>query len=150
MEFKAHRPSEYTKEKHDSIVNSISKNCPYEVAAWGARICEGTLYNWLNKGKADLAAGINSEFVQLLKDITQAEHNKIQEHLEKIELNPTASKGRMWILERRWRKYFGQDAAFYQELLEKATRLDETLKKLTDNNLQGAQIHGREMDSKGD
>lgn len=146
MEFKRGRPVEISKEKCDLLIAGIKQNLPYEMCAWKARIAESTLYEWLRIGKEDKEKGINSMFVQLSEDLVNAEAMKVAEHLQNIEGGDKSSKGRMWILERRWRKYFGQDSLFYQELLERASKIEEAFKRLMETNLQGAQINGQKVD----
>ncbi len=47
------------------------------------------------------------------------------------------------------REDFGVEAVEYKELLELFNKLSESFKRFSENPLQGAMSHGREMDSKG-
>jgi len=126
-------PFAYTQEKHDALVAAIGKNLPYEVAAWHARVCERTFYNWMTRGKEDIQAGKNTEFAQLVQDVLNVESLKITQHLDSIENGHVAWRGRLAILERRWRKFFGADAGIIQELLELITKLKQDINQLKAN-----------------
>lgn len=150
IEFQTGRPNHYTRERHDKIIAAIRKNAPYEIAAWSARICGNTLTNWMTQGKNDKNAGIHSDYAQLLDDILDTEANKVMEHLTLIEAGHKTWQPRLKILERRWRKYFGQDASLYQELVDRALKIEEAFKRLHDLPMQGATSHGGEMDTESD
>jgi hypothetical protein len=131
------KPFEYTQEKHDKIIASIKRNLPYEAAAWSARICERTLYYWIESGRNDFKEGNDTVFAQLLQDILETEAEKMGEHLDAIEGGHIAWRGRLAILERRWRKFFGADAGIIQELLELITKLKEDIANLKANQGKG-------------
>lgn len=113
----------------EKIIELIENNVPYEMAAWGAGICEKTLYVWLSKGKEDEKNKIKSAFSELLQGVKEAECKKIAQHLLAIQNQEKNWQSRAWILERRWRKQFGQDAGIIQELLEKQEKLEAMLSK---------------------
>lgn len=117
----------YTKIVHFTIVTSISRNAPYEVAAWCARISEKTLYEWIKKGNDDIKNGRRTNFATLVEDILEAEGQKIISHLDAIEGGEDSWRGRLAILERRWRKFFGVDAGIIQDLMDNITKLRQDI-----------------------
>ena len=105
------RPSKFTPERRAAIIDSISHRIPYELAALANGICEETLYAWLRTGIADQKAGIDSEYALFSEAIKSTEQKKIRHHFDKIDANIERWQADAWILERRWYKYFGQNAA---------------------------------------
>src|SRR3990167_933993 len=124
-------------ERINKIVDSISSNCPYQVAAWGAGICETTLFDWLKTGKEDIANDIDSLYSRLAKSVKEAEHNKMKDHLSVIQSATDGEEknwqARAWILERRWRQYFGQDAAQLAEIKQMHSEMKEMTKGKSDD-----------------
>ena len=111
------------------IIDAIDRNLPYEMAAWAARISEQTLYTWLKQGAVDVAAQKNTEYSNLLEDMHESECRKVVQHLDSIERQTKNWQARSWILERRWRKYFGVDAGLIQDLMEKQEKLQAMFEK---------------------
>lgn len=103
------RPSKFTNERCEQIIIDISKRVPYELAAEANGICEATLYDWLNTGKAHQLEGIDSEFTRFSESIKRAELNRVLEHTEMIAAKPERWQADAWLLERRWPKYFGNN-----------------------------------------
>jgi hypothetical protein len=110
------RPSKISPKIKAKILDAIEGNLPYDMAAWSARICEKTLYTWINKGKADREAGIESEYLDLLQGIKEVEANKVRKLEANIEMGIERWQSQAWLLERRWRQYFGADAGIIAEL----------------------------------
>jgi len=119
------RPHKITPEIRKIILDSINSALPYEAAAWRAGICEKTLYNWLNKAKADKEAGIESEHLSLLQDIKAIEGNRMQALAESVMGGVDRWQSCAWMLERRWRQFYGADAGIIAEL-------QQTFKELND------------------
>ena len=112
------RPSKICPEARKAVMQGVMGNLPYDVCAWKARICEATLYNWINQGKKDKAEGLITEFTLFLEDIKEAESIKIENHLADVEAKPERWQARMTILERRWPEYFHQNLSELKELKE--------------------------------
>jgi hypothetical protein len=104
------RPPKYTPERLNGILTAISKRVPYELAAEGNGICEDTLYDWINTGKRDRAAGIDSVLAKFSEDIKNTEMKRVIYHLESIDEKPKNWQADAWILERRWWKHFSSSA----------------------------------------
>ena len=128
------RPSKFTPERCAKIVESISNRIPYKLAAEANGICETTLYAWVEEGLKDKDNGIDSEKAQFSEAIKNAEQKRINEHLQCIAQNPERWQAQAWILERRWRQYFGANA----ELIEFQRQLDE-MKRLLEKDHGKAQ-----------
>jgi transposase-like protein len=117
------RPTKFTPEIRALIVDAISHRIPYEYAAEANGITEKTLYNWLDIAREHQAEGIDSEYTIFLQDIKRAEMTRIREHSDMIAAKPERWQADAWILERRWHKHFGPNAAI-QELNNRLARLE--------------------------
>lgn len=137
LEPKLGRPHKYNSDIHKQIIKSIKRNAPYKVAAWSARVCERTFYNWITWGRDDIKNDVESDFAQLLQDILSTEANKIMDHLDAIEKGNEGWRGRLLILERRWREFFGQDAGIIQDLVEIITKLKQDMNEFKTSQEKG-------------
>jgi len=94
-----------------AIVADIADELPYEYAAEANGIAEKTLYNWINQAKQDQAEGIESDYVKFLQDIKKAEAKRIKNHKQNINDHVDKWQCDAWMLERRWWKHYGPNAA---------------------------------------
>lgn len=127
----------FTPARRAAILESISNRIPYELAAEANGICEDTLYEWLKRGKQDLAAGNDTEYARFSESLKKIEQLKCAQHLEKIASNVDRWQADAWILERRWWQYFSPNAAlieFNKKLnkLEKDSSTSELREELKD------------------
>ena len=112
-------------EKEHIILEAIRQNLPYEACAWRAKIWEGTLYGWLAKGRKELEEdNKNGRYRSFYENVLYEETIKMAEHLRTMETGEKGWQGRQVILERRWRKFFGQDAPVLKELEERIAKLE--------------------------
>lgn len=111
---------------HEQIIlEAIRQNLPYEACAWRAKIWEQTLYDWLSKGKKEQQQDIkNGRYRSFYENVLYEETLKMAEHLKMMEAGEKGWQGRQVILERRWRKFFGQDAAILKEMEERIAKLE--------------------------
>lgn len=116
------RPSKFTPERCERIVNDISRRVPYELAAEANGICEATLYDWLNTGKVHQLEGLDTEFTRFSESIKRAELNRVLEHTDMIAAKPERWQADAWLLERRWPKYFGNNVLL-KELNERMNQI---------------------------
>lgn len=116
-------------EKRKIIMECVEIGMPYIYAGHAARISEKTLYNWLERGANDFDQGIDSEFSRFLQDIDQALSGRLKKHLNRINEGDKCWNSSAWMLERRWRKHFGQDAAVVEELTHRLAKLENLLDK---------------------
>jgi hypothetical protein len=117
------RPSKFTKEIRDAIIDAISHRVPYEFAAEGNGICEETLYDWINTGKVHMREGIDSEYSNFSRAIKRAEMQKVREHNDIIAERPERWQADAWILERRWHKHYSNNALL-NELNSRVNRIE--------------------------
>jgi transposase-like protein len=103
------RNSKFTPERRAKIINDISRRIPYELAAEANGICEATLYDWLNTGKAHQLQGLDTEYTKFSESIKRAELDRVLEHTDMIAAKPERWQADAWMLERRWPKYFGNN-----------------------------------------
>ena len=105
------RPSKFTKERCDAIIDAISHRIPYELAAEANGICEDTLYEWLKTGRNHQKAGISSEYSIFSESLKRAEMQKLRQHCDIIAERPERWQADAWLLERRWHKYYSPQAS---------------------------------------
>lgn len=108
---KGGRPTKFSHEKIDAILNAISHHTPYRIAAEANGIGERTFYCWLKKGSEDMANGIDNNFTRFLQSLRQIEQRRIIEHLDKILNSEKGHRGCQWILEHVFWKYFSSKVA---------------------------------------
>lgn len=104
------RPSKFTPEMRAAIVADIADSIPYEYAAEANGISEKTLYLWLDQGRQDREAGVESDFAIFLQDIKKAERARIKEHKDNIAGGREMWTCDAWMLERRWWKHYSKSA----------------------------------------
>jgi transposase-like protein len=119
------RPSKFTPERRDAILQSIRNRIPYELAAEANGIGERTLYEWIEKGQNHLLNEIDSDFANFAQSIKKVEQENIIQHLLIINGMPKNWQAHAWILERRWWKYFSSNPA----IIDFQKQLDHLKKK---------------------
>ncbi len=117
------RPSKFTEERRNSIVDAISHRIPYEMAAEANGISLETLYAWLRTGKEHRDQGIDSDYTIFSESLKRSEMQKVREHTDMIAAKPERWQADAWLLERRWHKYFSSNA----QLGELNYKLDKLL-----------------------
>jgi len=99
------------------ISGAVENGTPKNQAAHLAGIHESTLYDWINKGEADIKAGKASLYRELSEAITRARAEKINKALaliwsSSLDRNMSTGmldlKGLMWMLERTEPDLFGR------------------------------------------
>lgn len=116
-------------EKRKIIMDCVELGMPYVYAGHAARISEKCLYNWINRGQADIEAGRETEFSIFVQDLEQTLSKRLGKHLHRINKGVKAWHSSAWMLERRWRKHFGQDAAVIEELTNRLAKLENLLEQ---------------------
>ena len=124
-----HGNSKITPEAREKIIGGIKSGLPYDNAAHLARIHHKTLYNWLVKGREDLEAGIESEYVNFLHDIKEVEAQRIANHIASIAGQTERWQASAWMLERHpvSRKVFGQNAEQFDELSKEIALIRQSI-----------------------
>lgn len=117
------------------IMECVEIGMPYKYAAHAARISERVLYDWLEKGKQDIDAGVVSEYSEFVHDIEQGLASRVKKHMVRINDGVQVWHSSAWMLERRWRKDFGQDAAIIQELESRLQKIESAVQRSDDNPL---------------
>lgn len=118
------RPSKFTPERRDAIIDAIRNRIPYALAAEANGICEETLFEWLRVGRRHEEEGKESEFTRFSESIKRAEMQKMREHLDVISARPERWQADAWILERRWGQHFSANSML-QELAKRLDKLEE-------------------------
>jgi len=126
------RPPLFNPERCAKIIESISNRIPYQLAAEANGICEATLYAWLDDGRKDFAAGLETDKSRFSEAIKNTEQKKIMEHLDCIKEMPERWQAQAWILERRWWKHFSAKA----EVIEFQRQLDEMKQLMEKDNVK--------------
>lgn len=120
------RPPKYNPQRCHAIITSISNRVPYEIAAEANGIHPDTLYDWINKGRKDRDADLDTELSRFSEAIKKVEQERIIDHLNKIADSAERWQSQAWILERRWSKYFGANA----EVKELSKMVEELMRKV--------------------
>lgn len=123
-------------EKRATIMECVEIGMPYKYAAHAARVSERVLYDWLERGREDFDAGLTTEFSEFLHDIEQGLAGRLKKHMIRINEGAQVWHSSAWMLERRWRKDFGQDAAMVEELTNRLGKLEALLQKQDDDPLK--------------
>lgn len=129
------RPSLLDDKVRNRILECIEIGMPYKYAGNAARVNERTMYIWLEKGADDVAAERDTEYSRFIQDIEAAVAGRLEKHMNRINGGDKVWHSSAWMLERRWRKDFGQDAQVINELEERLQKLESTLQKQDDNPL---------------
>lgn len=135
------RPSKFTEKRRNDIIDAVSHRVPYEMAAEANGISLSTLYEWIKIGNDHREQGIDSDYTIFSEALKRAEMQKVREHTDMIAAKPERWQADAWLLERRWHKYFGANAALNE--------LNEKLDKLLDGEKNEKRMHqesGREDD----
>lgn len=117
------RPTKFTEERRNAIIDAISHRIPYQLAAEANGICEDTLYDWLNTAKAHQREGIDSDYTIFSEAIKRAEMNKVRQHSDIIADRPERWQADAWLLERRWPKHYGPNAQL-NEMNQRLERIE--------------------------
>ena len=92
------RPSKFTKDRKERIVQAIQAGCTYEMAADYAGITRSTLWNWLKKGEDPK----QKSYCTFLDQVKKAEVEGAMVHLGTIaQASQKDWKASAWMLERR-------------------------------------------------
>jgi len=118
------RPSKFTPERRSAIIDAIAHRIPYEMAAEANGISGETLYEWLRIGKEHRDQNIDSDYSVFSEALKRAEMTKVREHTDIIAARPERWQADAWLLERRWHKHFGANAAL-NELNQRLAKLEE-------------------------
>jgi trehalose-6-phosphate synthase len=97
---KTGRPSELTPENYAKLVEYITGGVPYEMASGAIGINKETIYHWLNLGKRDLEAGINSEFAKFSNELKDIACKNALDNLKNVKSLTNRWQAAAWLLER--------------------------------------------------
>lgn len=116
------RPCELTPALIGLVTAEIEKGNYPEIAARVAGIARSTYYAWLERGRADAAAGLDTLHRQFSDAVKEAEAQAESLLLGELKEGPLGWQARAWILERRWRGRWAREPVSAEE---KALRLRE-------------------------
>lgn len=117
------RPSKFTPERRDAIIDAIAHRIPYQMAAEANGICVDTLYEWFKIGRQHQRDGIDSEYTIFSEGLKKCEMTKVRQHMDIIAERPERWQADAWLLERRWYKHFGPNAQV-NELNERLGKIE--------------------------
>ena len=112
------RPTIFTLEKAQIIVDRVRTHLSIYNAAQKAREHHQTVFNWLKYGEDDLLAGKETEFAQFFANVREARADKVGEMIKTIESMPKSWQAISWLLEKCCAEEFGKDSELYKQLLE--------------------------------
>ncbi len=112
------RPTKFTPEHKEKLIEAIRKGAPYEIACNYARIDTSTLYNWMALSREG-----KEEYVLFFQDLKEAEGQTCLRWLEVIDkaMEDGTWSAAAWKLERRQYKHFSAHAP----MLEMNDRLEK-------------------------
>jgi len=137
------RPTIFTAEKAQIIIDRVRTHLSIHNAAAKARESHQTVFNWLKYGERDLTDGKETEFSQFFANVREARADKVAEMIETIESMPKSWQAISWLLEKCCTEEFGRDCELYKQLLEDYKTLMQSI--VDQNNGVG---NGRKVDSK--
>lgn len=117
----------FTKTVRNNILKAIGKRMHYEVAAEASGITHGMLMDWMDRGQNDIENNIISDYARFFVDVRDKEMQLMCSHLENISNKVKKWKADAWILERRWPKYYGNNALL-QDLTDRINLLERRAK----------------------
>jgi len=105
------RPTKFTPERCQAIINSVSDGMPYEISANENGIHRDTLTRWLRQGAFDLLSENDTEHSQFFCNIKKAVGKTMRDLLRVVRAGDVGWQGSAWILERRWWKHWSNKVA---------------------------------------
>lgn len=97
-----------TPERRAAILDAISHQIPYVLAAAANGVAYDELMEWFQRGHQDERHNIDSEYSQFVIQMSKAEMQCIRSHLDFIAARPEHWQAHAWLLERRWPEYYGK------------------------------------------
>lgn len=120
-------PTLFSAEKAAIIVEEVRDNLSINNAARIARVNHQTPHNWMKKGIADKEKGLNTEYVQFLDNIREAQGQKVRQLMKTVEKMPKQWQAISWLLEKCCAEDFGKDSELYKQLLDDYKMLMQSL-----------------------
>lgn len=117
------RPTTFTAEKGQIIVNSVRKNLSIFTAAGLARTPHQNVFNWLKIGEKHMMEGKETEMADFSANVYEARALKVAEMLGVLEEMPKGWQAISWILEKCVQEEFGRETELYKKLMEDYQRL---------------------------
>ena len=113
------QPTKFVPERKEKIIEALRKGAPYELACNYAGICYVTFMNWRNKAEIDKIP----EYVEFFRELKEVEGETALRWLAVIDkaMDDDQWTAASWKLERRYNKYFSNNAA----VIEMNERLDK-------------------------
>lgn len=141
----------FTPENVESILRKIKRTIPYKLACLSTGVSEKSFYLWKYQGIKDLEMGKDTPHAEFVKRLSNIEAERIGEAIYIVENAQEGHKGKQWLLEKGYWKYFSPRTAEIElnervEALErqKGIENDETINKEEELCSQGEE--GREED----
>lgn len=129
QEFEKGRPTKFTKENIDIILDGLKSNLTQRLSAHLAGIHEDTYYDWMNKGLNDLKQGIESDFSRFSETILKARAKKAKKLTEAYE-----NEDRYWLakdalLRKLYREDYGEEGEEVKRLKVMLAQFIEVISK---------------------
>jgi len=118
-----------TPEVHDRLVQAAREVIVPTQVAHRARIPKNTFHGWIKRGLVDMEEGNSTIYAQLANDYYHALSDVVAESIKDIRRCPKNYQALTWLLERCFRKDFGNDSELIVEILSNFDRINELLEK---------------------
>ena len=131
------RPPQLTEESHDRIISIVPQAFKVNTTALASAVAPASLRRWLKQGEEDHLEGNDTISARLWINFGLAQSTKVLSWLRLIE-ERVPSWQALWELTRAVAKEdYGVDSVEYKELLDLYTKLSESFKRFSENQVQG-------------
>lgn len=135
--------SKLDQETINKILAHISNGVPYKHSAEAEGVAYSTFKSWVAQGGCDLEHYKSTIYTQLVASLRQIEIFNISNCIRDIRESEKGHKGKEWVLEHVFFKYFGARAGEI-EFAERIEALES--KQRNQNQVQGADAKNGEID----
>jgi hypothetical protein len=112
------RPSTLTREIGQKIIDSVRKMLSINHSSELHCVPRTTTQSWMDRGRVDIEAGIESDFAWFSANIKKARSEFIEESVYRLRGGVQNWQATAWLLERCCAEDFGKDAELYKQLLD--------------------------------
>jgi NDP-sugar pyrophosphorylase family protein len=116
--------TKFVKERINAILEDMKTSIPYAIVAEKNGVAARTLFEWLARGRKELADNLDTNYARFAVDVKNIEFNVLKRHINEIENKADKWQANAWMLERRWQKYYSSSAALI-EIERRITELEE-------------------------
>jgi hypothetical protein len=121
------QPTKLTDEIAKAIIRDVGEYLSVNFAAEANDQPRSTVWTWIDLGRRDREAGIESIFTKFSAGIKKARAHYVHDAVKDIRDGISSWQGTAWLLERCCAEDFGKDSELYKSLLEDYKMLMQSL-----------------------